>query len=431
MDITFPSRPNKQELEIQQKLEDLLSGNDESDSDAKGLISLKKRDVYSDNSRLIYIGKLLLINKMYKSIVSELKTKHNIDSIDDIIKSNHKHNLGNYQNDYKALHPDFNEVMFNENKTLINYQAAPVNIPSFNKLSFLKGPDLQRKHLMNDEILYLTAENKSFENSLLDLKEQDPSLIPLILNMANDLSKHFGPVFQQNFIHYVLEEEDYIIERVDYDLSFDYEDYFVDDLERYSYDCVLLSLMLENSLSNILDNIPEFDNYILDIINDELSELDYEQDMENAINQMEINRYKAPAPFRETISRSVTKRSQVVMMDNNRVKNITSNYMPQYNANSFKRLPSPKMMKSRKVKAAKLSIKNKAYTNVINRIMEHLPQYDAMIISILKNEHDFINRPEVKAHMKELIQSNSYNMQEPNYPKANYSHILKYEPKKY
>lgn len=429
MDIQFPEKKDKKKIEAELLLKSLLSGDDDSDSDSEH-ISLKKRDIYSDHTKLIYIAKLLLVNKMYKAVVSDLKVKHDVTDIDNILSANHKHNLGNYKQDYKNYHPDFKNVIFPENNKAMSYEFLSKKIPPITALSFAKtaSKNNHRHHLMNDEILYLSAENRSYQNSIQDLKDMHPHLAPVIADISNELHYYFGPNFQQSFVQYIIEEEDYTIERVDYDMSFDYENYFVDDLERYSYDCVLLSMLLENTLSNIMDNIPEFDNYILDLINDELSELDYEQNMENALNQMAVNNYKVQPPFKEVMNRNI-KKSQVFLVEQGRMKNIVTNYMPQYNTANFKRLPSPKMLKTRQINAAKLTLKNKAYTNIINRIMEHLPQYDAMITTIIKNEHEFVNKPEVKAHIKELIQSNTYEMKEPDFPKPNYSHILKYQPK--
>ena len=91
MDIQFPEKKDKKKIEAELLLKSLLSGDDDSDSDSEH-ISLKKRDIYSDHTKLIYIAKLLLVNKMYKAVVSDLKVKHDVTDIDNILSANHKHN---------------------------------------------------------------------------------------------------------------------------------------------------------------------------------------------------------------------------------------------------------------------------------------------------------------------------------------------------
>ena len=45
--------------------------------------------------------------------------------------------------------------------------------------------------------------------SIQDLKDMHPHLVPVIAEISNELHYYFGPNFQQSFVQYIIEEEDY------------------------------------------------------------------------------------------------------------------------------------------------------------------------------------------------------------------------------
>lgn len=432
--MEFPEKDEflSQELFYKKQLESFLNENikEKESGSGKGEQSgIEKIDIYDEKALLAYIGKLMINNHIYKESFMEIDKQFPEEHFLRLLQRNQLKSVSHYQEEEDSETEDVSLPFTTKN---INFDPPKnqLNIPSLATLNMQKLVPKQGKvnHDLIDEIKYLKSENKAYEQSLKDIMKEKPAITPEVHSIVNALSNRLSFEEQQHFIQYIIEEENYLVEKVEFENDIDYSISFVDDIEKYSYDALLLSLMLENSLSNILDNIPEFDNYILDIIHDELSSLDHQQDMEFAINKMEMNNYKPPVqPFQSTINKQ-TKKTQVYMVDQNRMKNMTTHYAPVQKQVNIKQTKPLKAMKTRKINAAKINIRNQKFTNIINKIMEHLPQYDSTITSIIKNENDFIKQKNTQEHIKNLIKDNNYEIPEITYRKANYSHLMKYQP---
>lgn len=436
--MDFPEKDDflSKEMFYKKQLEEFLSENikekdTDSGTDKSGQVDIDKIDIYDEKALLAYIGELIINNHVYKDVFLEMNKQFPDEAFQLFLLKNQKKYVQHYS---EVEESDTEDVSLPFSEQKINYDPpkSKSGVPSLATVSLgmqkLTPKNASINHDFMDEIKYLKSENKAYENSLKEIIKEKPAISSEIHAIVNSLANRLSFEEQQNFIQYIIEEENYSIEKVEFEHDIDYSINFVDDIEKYSYDALLLSLMLENSLSNILDNIPEFDNYILDIIHDELSSLDYQQDMEFAINKMEMNQYRPPAqPFQTVISKQ-TKKTQVYMVDQNRVKNMTTNYQPVNKQISIKQVKPVKALKTRKINAAKIKMRNQKFTNIINKIMEHLPQYDSTITSILKNEQEFIKQKNTQEHIKQLIKSNDYQVPDINYRKADYSHLMKYQP---